>query len=248
MQPPTPTPEINSAPLPASLPASPPGPLNLAPGWALFAALVLAVPLGTLLLTRPEPVRIPVLVELPEFSLVDHRGQAFGRAELRGRVWIANFVFTSCASACPRLTQKLRGIQDRLTPAEQRGAIGLLSISVDPERDTPAKLAQYAEGYGAKYPLWRFVTGPEREVERTVVQGFKMVMQKVPPVAAAAPAASPAAADSDDEIRAQAIDILHGERLVLVDAQGRIRGYYEADDPGITRLVRDARLLASGGA
>ena len=208
-----------------------PGRLKLSPAWLLFAALALAVPIAPMLLSRRPPT-LPQLGELPQFSLTDQRGRAFGRDDLRGKVWVADFVFTSCADACPRLTRQMRALQDRLDP---HGRIGLLSISVDPERDTPDRLRQYGETYGAREDLWRFLTGAPTEIERTVVKGFKIAMAKVP----AAPAAS------EDELRAEAIDILHGDRLVLVDSAARIRGYYVADDSGIANVLRDARALSS---
>src|SRR5438270_8510476 len=109
---------------------APPVPLPLSPKWFVFAGLALALPLGVLLLSRPEKQRLPVLVDLPQFQLTDQAGQPFGKREMLGRVWVANFIFTSCAEACPRLTQKMRALQDRLTPLEQQRAIGLLSITV----------------------------------------------------------------------------------------------------------------------
>jgi protein SCO1/2 len=172
---------------------------------------------------------LPVLAELPAFSLLDEQGRSFRRDDLLGRVWIADFVFTACSDACPRLQQKMKRIQDRLVPLEQGGNIGLLSITVDPERDTPQKLRQYGQIFGARDGLWRYLTGPQQEVERTVVKGFHIAMAKMPQ------------ADSHTE----AFDIMHGERLVLVDAKGRIRGYYDADEPD--KLLRDARALTAGG-
>lgn len=211
-----------------------PGPLRLSPAWLLFAALALAIPVAPLLLARRAPA-LPDLGELPAFSLTDQGGRPFGRDDLRGKVWVADFVFTSCSDACPRLTQRMRSLQDRLDPHE---GVGLLSISVDPERDTPEKLREYGRTYGARDEQWRFLTGSPTEVQRTVVKGFKIAMAKVPLAAADAP-------QSDDELRAQTFDIMHGDRLVLVDAQARIRGYYVADDAGIVAVLRAARALAA---
>ena len=211
--------------------AEKPGKLVLHPGWVAFAALALAVPISVLLL-RPSPApELPLLAELPAFSLIAEDGTRFGKEDLLGRVWIADFVFTSCSDACPRLQAKMKSIQDRLIPPEQGGNIGLLSISVDPERDTPQKLKQYALDFGARPGLWRSLTGDQQEVERTVVRGFHTAMAKVP------------AQGADPHLAA--FEIMHGERLVLVDRMGRIRGYYDADDRD--RLVRDARSLTVGG-
>jgi protein SCO1/2 len=208
-----------------------PGKLTLHPGWIAFAALVLAVPMGALVMRAPARSELPVLASLPQFKLVDQDSRPFSRDDMLGKVWVADFVFTSCADACPRLQNKMRHIQDRLLPPEQGGSIALLSISVDPERDTPEKLRVYAEAYGAQPRLWRYLTGPQKDVERTVVQGFHTAMAKLP-----VPGTDP---------HVEAFDIMHGERFVLVDAQGRIRGFYDADDPDA--IIRDARRLTPGG-
>ncbi|HTO97964.1 MAG TPA: SCO family protein [Myxococcales bacterium] len=211
--------------------AEKPGRLVLHPGWVAFAALVLAIPMAVLLFQKSARPELPMLGDLPAFSLVAEDGKPFAKDDLLGRVWIADFVFTSCADACPRLQGKMRRIQDRLIPLEQGGGIGLLSISVDPERDTPEKLRQYGEIFGARPGLWRSLTGDQKEVERTVVRGFHTAMAKVP------------RENADPHL--EAFDIMHGERLVLVDRLGRIRGYYDADDPD--RVLRDARSLTPGG-
>jgi len=211
--------------------AAPPGPLRLSPLWLLFAALALAVPVLPLLVAE-RTADLPDFGQLPAFSLVDQDGKPFGVQEIRGRVWVADFVFTSCSDACPRLTARMRSLQDRLDPAER---IGLLSITVDPERDTPERLAEYARTSGARNSVWKFVTGPEREVERTVVNGFHLAMGRVPVEA------------TGDALRGQAFEILHGDRLVLVDAKGHLRGYYVADDDGLRRILRDARSLPGRG-
>ena len=211
--------------------AGKPGKIALHPGWVAFAAIALALPMGVLLLRQRPAADLPMLGELPAFSLVAEDGKAFGKDDLLGRVWIADFVFTSCSDACPRLQAKMKKLQDRLIPLEQGGNISLLSISVDPERDTPEKLKQYARIFGARPGLWRSLTGDQKEVERTVVRGFHTAMAKVP------------AEGADPHLAA--FEIMHGERLVLVDRLGRIRGYYDADDRD--RLLRDARSLTQGG-
>ncbi len=211
--------------------AAVPGKLVLHPGWVAFAALALAVPMGALLMRQAVRKDLPVLVDLPQFSLIDETGKPFHRDDMLGRVWVADFVFTSCADACPRLQNKMKRIQDRLLPLEQGGNIGLLSISVDPGRDTPEKLRAYSQAFGARQGMWRYLTGEQKEVERTVVQGFHTAMAKMP------------VKSTDSHI--EAFDIMHGERLVLVDRQGRIRGFYDADDQDA--ILRDARSLTVSG-
>ena len=230
--------------------AATPGKLVIHPGWVLFAGLALAVPMGALLVRQAVRKELPVLATLPQFSLVDEAGKPFGRDDLLGKVWVADFVFTSCADACPRLQEKMRRIQDRLIPVEQGGQISLLSISVDPERDTPEKLREYAQTYGARPGMWRYLTGAQKEVEKTVVQGFHTAMAKIPVPGGKARGSPQGRAEAegrstDSDPHAEAFDIMHGERLVLVDRLGRIRGFYDADDPDA--VLRDARLLTGGG-
>src|SRR3954447_2521967 len=141
--------------------AAQPGKLVLHPAWVAFAALALAVPMGVLLFRHSLSPELPTLGELPQFALIAEDGKPFHKDDLLGRVWIADFVFTSCADACPRLQAKMRKLQDRLLPLEQGGNIGLLSISVDPERDTPPRLKRYGEIYGARPGLWRSLTGEQ---------------------------------------------------------------------------------------
>jgi protein SCO1/2 len=211
--------------------AGSPKKLVLHPAWVAFAALALAVPMSVLLLRpalRQEP---PILSDLPQFSLVDEDGGKVTRDDLLGRVWIADFVFTTCADACPRMQMKMKSLQERLVPAAQGGTIGLLSVSVDPERDTPVRLREYAKVYGQRKGQWRYLTGDQREIERTVVKGFHIAMAKVP------------SGNTDPHL--EAFDIMHGEKFVLVDRMGRIRGFYDADDQDA--ILRDARALTAGG-
>jgi protein SCO1/2 len=226
-------------------PASAPGPLRLSPLWLLFAALALAVPVFPLLLAQKAP-DLPDLGRLPSFALLDQDGKPFGPRELTGRVWVADFIYTSCSDACPRLTARMRSLQGWIDPSEN---IGLLSVTVDPERDTPQKLLEYARLSGAQTSMWKFVTGPERDIERTIVGGFHVAMGRVPMQERALPASARAETRSmrDDVVRAQAFEILHGDRLVLVDSRGHLRGYYVADDEGLRRILRDARSLAGRG-
>ena len=210
--------------------------LVLHPGWVVFAALVLAVPMSVLILRPAFRKELPILADLPQFSLVDEDAKPFKRDDMLGRVWVADFVFTACADACPRLQTKMKSLQERLIPLQQGGNISLLSISVDPERDTPEKLRDYARIFGQRKGQWRYLTGDQHEVEKTVVRGFHTAMAKMP---------RPEAEGPSGDAHLEAFDLMHGERLVLVDRMGRIRGFYDADDQDA--ILRDARSLTVGG-
>jgi protein SCO1/2 len=166
---------------------------------------------------------LPVLGTVPSFRLIDPRGEAFGSSELAGGTWVAGFIFTRCPDVCPAVTAQMRGLRERL--GDQPAS--LVSISVDPLHDTPARLAEYAERHGAT-GNWYFLTGAREDVETLVKEGFRLA------IASDGPANNP---------------ITHSDRLVLVDGERRIRGYYHGRTAAeIDRLVRDVRRLgASSG-
>ncbi|MEM1416055.1 MAG: SCO family protein [Myxococcota bacterium] len=164
----------------------------------------------------------PVLMEVPSFRLVDQTGEAFGSDELRGRVWVANTIFTTCPTVCPLLTSQMANLQRRF--AERELDVRLVSFSVDPENDTPEALAAYAQRNGADPARWRFLTG-EREALRTILEdGLRVRMGGE---------------------RSPSGDIAHGTHFVLVDASARLRGFYANDGAGLGKLERDvAAILA----
>jgi protein SCO1/2 len=155
---------------------------------------------------------------LPSFSLVDQRGAAFESESMRGHVTVVDFVFTECPAVCPSLTQKMAALVDR---TDQDASISFLSISVDPENDTPAKMTSFLAKYGKDSPRWSFVTGDPDVVQKTVIGGFKIRMD-----------------------RDRAGTLAHGEHFVVVDKVLRIRGYFDATPEGLDALVVRARALA----
>jgi protein SCO1/2 len=191
--------------------------------WVVFVVLAFAVQIGRAV-SRPLPKPPALHLPLPAFTLTDQRGQPFGLADLKGKVWVADFVFTSCPTVCPKLTRKMREIQHR---ARNLGDVfHLVTFSVDPANDTPAVLAAYAAEYHADTRRWTFLTGPLETVEPTVIKGFKIAMGK-------------------EDVGQGMFSIFHGEKLVLVDRDGNIRGYYDADDEGTAALLGDIGLIAN---
>jgi protein SCO1/2 len=160
---------------------------------------------------------------LPPFSLsaaAGDRGTALGREALLGRVWIADFVYTRCAGPCPLLSTRMASLQDEL-PA----AIGLLSFTVDPDHDGPRELSAYARRYRAVPGRWLFVTGPKAAMISLLRDGF------------AVPVAEDAAAAPGERVA-------HSTKLVLLDREARVRGWYDGEDPAdVARLSRDAKSL-----
>jgi len=165
---------------------------------------------------QPE---LPIFSTVPAFSLIERSNRPVDSRELAGKVWVADFIFTQCAGMCPVMTGKMRLLQDRL-PAE----IHLVSFSVDPARDTPEVLTEYAKRHDADPTRWLFLTGDKDAIYRLSIEGFKLGL--------------------DDTSGTAAEPITHSTRFVLVDRQGRIRGYYGMDDETAPdRLVEDAKSL-----
>jgi protein SCO1 len=121
---------------------------------------------------------LPKIKPAPEFTLTKQDGKRLALKELRGKVLAITFIFASCTDTCPLLTAKMVGIQDRLGPAFGPQAF-FLSITVDPERDTPAVLKRYAEAHKANTAGWAFLTGSPPEI-REVAQRYGIYYKKKP--------------------------------------------------------------------
>jgi protein SCO1/2 len=142
---------------------------------------------------------------LGDFALTERSGRTVRRDDLRGKVWVASFVFTRCTGPCPQVTATVARLH-----AELAGEPGVrfVTFTVDPERDDPAELAGYAEHFRADPERWLFLTGPEAEVHRLLREEFKVGVHR------AGPGAKPG----------QEYD--HSTRLAVVDKAGRVRGYF----------------------
>jgi protein SCO1/2 len=191
--------------------------------WVVAVVLLFVLPLASSL-ARELPKPPPKLLQLPSFQLTSEKNTAFGSEDLRGKVWVASFVFTSCPSVCPALMERLQKVQHRSRNAG--AAVRLVTFTVDPETDTPERLAAYARRFKASPYRWTFLTGDLGVIEKTVVKGFKLAMGR----------------DAENLFQ-----IFHSERFVLVDGDGFIRGYYEATDEGIDKLMSDMSLVLNLG-
>lgn len=190
------------------------------------AAIALLIGLGALGCKKKQQQERPapdIYYPVPGFTMVDHRGKPFTRDDLLGRVSIADFIFTRCNTICPVITLRMRGVQEKTAPEVQ-----LLSFSVDPAHDTPARLREYAARAGADESRWKFITGDPAEMLDLVEGGFKLPMEPAPPPA----------------IDGGAPQMLHTDYFVLIDGDGLIRGYYQSSDKDrIAALLADTRRL-----
>ena len=189
---------------------------------AALAGVILIPALRPLLRIEPDPP--PVLRQLPEWRLVDQDGEAFGSADLAGEAYVASFVFTRCATVCPRLTSEVSRLQRRFREEGVEG-VRLVSFSVDPEHDTPARLLDYAGSRGLDLDRWSFVTGAEEAMRSVVLDGFALPMGE------------------RLDLAGGLVDVAHATRLVLVDRAGGIRGYYGSDAVGLDEVFHRTRQV-----
>jgi protein SCO1/2 len=186
---------------------------------------LLAVLLGAL--ACPSAPDLPRLGKIPEATLLDQQGSVYETQALDRRVTVVNFIFTSCQTTCPILTQQMKRTREELSRAGVTDDLRFLSITVDPVTDQPEVLREYAESFGAG-PDWTFVTGDPETVRTLVIQGFKTAMGEVP---------------RDDS---GLMELVHGERFVLVDQNREIRGFYSIDAEGQAALKKAVRHLLKG--
>jgi cytochrome oxidase Cu insertion factor (SCO1/SenC/PrrC family) len=171
----------------------------------------------------PAPEALPRLGEVPGFRLIaTDGGKPFSveKRDLLKRPWVASFLFTSCGGPCPAVAATLGGLQSRL-----EGRARLVTFTVDPETDTAETLARYAHEVGARPQRWWFLTGDKTQVYRLLSDGFKVAVVL-------------------DKSQPSSFRVTHSTKLVLVDAGGAIRGYYDsADAQSLRALESDIRKL-----
>jgi len=203
---------------PTRAPASP-----KAVAWKLTLLLIPLLTAAILFFLRQAQVArlgsraLPKDGLVPSFQLTDQNGAAFGSPELLGKIWIADFVYSTCPGPCPLISGRMGELQKPLRDTD----VKLVSFSVDPQHDTPAVLRDYAAQLDAQPGRWYFLTGDKDTIYRLSRDGFKLA-------AGEGEAAGP----------------IHSTRMVLVDRSGTIRGYYDATDAdAVTRLLADVAHL-----
>ena len=191
-------------------------------GLAFVMAVLLA---GRHYLGTDDGQSLPKLLDAPAFSLTHYDGSTVGLDDLAGKPWVADFVFTRCPGICPIMTQRMKELVADIPEGKAR----YVSISVDPEHDTPEVLKAYAEKNGAG-PDWYFLTGAKDVIFSLVREGFLLAIDEaeMPPTGVG-----------------PAEPIVHSNRFVLVDADGKIRAYYNSfDNTELEKLRADLLRLA----
>ena len=158
---------------------------------------------------------LPEIGMVPEFEFVNSEQETITLNNLKGKVWVADFIFTTCTMACPMMTGNMNIIHKKY---KKNDDVRLVSISVYPEYDTPEVLTKYASQYDANTSRWYFLTGEESTVKRVIKDGFKI-------------------GDYEDII-------FHSEKFALVDKKGMIRAYYNGmKTEDMKKLKKDINIL-----
>jgi protein SCO1/2/putative membrane protein len=158
---------------------------------------------------RPDSKSVEDYGPVGSFRLTERSGQTVSEETLRGKVWVASFVFTRCTGGCPQVTATMAALQKKLRLAN-RDDIRLVTFTVDPERDQPKELKAYADRFHADKDRWLFLTGKREDIYQLLQKGFKV----------GEPMPRPPGQTEGDEIS-------HSTRLVLVDRHGHIRDYFQ---------------------
>lgn len=162
-------------------------------------------------------VSLPIYSQLPSFTLTESSGRSLSLADLKGNLWIADFMFTSCPGPCPMMSSRMSELQRALSDLPM---IRLVSISVDPDNDTPVVLKKYGAQFHADPSRWLFLTGEQALIAKLSYGGFKV-------------------GTPDDPL-------MHSTKFILVDTQSQIRGYYDSEDlASLRQLQVDIRGLAT---
>jgi len=194
--------------------------------WLVWGGLLLTI-LALLTAFIIVPFRsqpLPVLGQMSEFTLTNQDNQNVTLASLHGDVWVADVIFTRCAGQCPVMSAHMQSIQDALSGASP---IKLISFTTDPDFDTPSVLKQYGARFGAHNGQWMFLTGTKASLRRATVDGLKLSVM-----------------ENSGQGDPGAL-FVHSEKLVVLDQDGRIRGYFDGETAeGASQALAAAKNLA----
>ena len=173
----------------------------------------------------PPSTELRKITIVPPFALTERNGKTITNHDLAGKIWVADFIYTTCPGPCPAITASMAKLQDAVAQDPQ---VQLVTFTVDPETDTPAVLAKYADKFGADPNRWWFLTGPEKPLYDLIRNGFLQVIQD----------------NSGQPPQDGQYKVTHSTYMALVDADGNVRGFYSgisADDQADLR--RDIKRL-----
>jgi cytochrome oxidase Cu insertion factor (SCO1/SenC/PrrC family) len=194
-------------------------------GFGLAAAALLLAFLLAQLKLRATQQSMPVLGQIADFTLTNQLGQEVTLGSLRGHPWVADVIFTRCAGPCLKMSKQMMELQ-RALPANSQAR--LVTLTTDPEYDTPQILKIYSERFQADTNRWMFLTGPKPAVQSVIRDSLKLTAVEKGPTERDTP-----------------VDLfIHSTIFVLVDKKGQLRGIYETTGEGVDPSQVQQQLLA----
>lgn len=204
--------------------------------YAVWGTLLLAIGgIGILYYVEEEQKRsdqkplLPIVRSIDRLSLTNQLGEWVTLNSLKGNPWVANVFFSRCPTICMQITQRMKELQEA---SKTHSALRLVSITTDPEYDRPEILAKYARRFGADDSRWIFLTGEKSEIARVIAKEFLLIAKENP-----------------EDKRQSELDLYtHGSLMVLVDAESRIRSFYDSlsSNSPIPKILADLSKLGSG--
>ncbi|MBC8111478.1 MAG: SCO family protein, partial [Verrucomicrobia bacterium] len=168
---------------------------------------------------RGRQVQDTVFHKIPDFSLTDENGKPANLSLVKGKIHIADFIFTRCPGQCPKMSKEMQRLQEKF---EKNPQVVFLSYTVDPEHDTPEVLKKYAQNLEADSNRWHFLTGAKKDIYHLALKGYFITAK-------------------EEETNSQALEdrFVHTDKFVLVDTEGQIRGFYS----GVSQLEMEKLVL-----
>jgi cytochrome oxidase Cu insertion factor (SCO1/SenC/PrrC family) len=191
-----------------------------------LATLLLALLLAQLRLRMAVGKPLPIIGLVADFALTNQAGSAVSLADFRGRVWVADIIFTRCTGPCLKMSRQMKELQQTLPAAAQAK---LVTLTTDPTYDTPAILKTYAGRFDANTDRWMFLTGPRSEISKLASGSLKLT-----------------ALDNPPEKRESPQDLfVHSTIFVIVDKHAQLRGVFETTGEGIDPAQVKTQILAA---
>jgi protein SCO1/2 len=190
----------------------------------LLVVLCMAYALSLMELHRAHQRALPVLGPVAGFTLTNQDGRATSLADLSNHVWVADIIFTRCAGSCPIMTAQMHGLQILLPQS-----IRLVTLTTDPDFDTPPVMKKYGERFGADFNRWMFLTGSKAEIAGLAGDSLKLSAVPVKP----------------EERRNDADLFIHSTIFVIVDQHARLRGVFETQGDGVNWTNVQPRLITT---
>ena len=158
--------------------------------------------------------QLGVLGPVVDFSLTNQDNRDVSLADLTNQVWVADIIFTRCAGPCPRMTAQMKSLQEALP---KNSGAKLVTLTTDPEFDTPEVLKRYGQRFGADFNRWTFLTGTKGQIAGLAANSLKLSAQPVKP-----------------EMQKDSADLfIHTTIFVIVDKHAQLRGYFETAGEGV---------------